>query len=344
MIVLLLVGVAYVNYGKNKGIVEVTKVKIENIKVRKTISGSGVVTSKNDASLSFTSVGRLQKIYVSKGDEVTKGQLLAQLDNRSVYAALQATKDARDIALRDLDLYIENYSDDVDAVGGEEAYNINIRRLNELVSKAEATYQAQISSSNDTYLYAPFSGTIIDIPLSEGETVGVGSTVIKIADLNMLTFEANIDQEDYGYIKPDLPVEITLDAYEGDTFVGKITGLPSYVNDSANEEFLINITIAADQDQKPILLGMKGDASIIVDETQDAVQALTFDSLYSDDNGNFVWVDEKSIVNKKYIELGIEGDVYTEIKTDLTKDIVISPINADKTLETGQKINYAQQN
>lgn len=342
ILVLLVIGLGYFNYAKTKNVVEVNKVELENIKVRKTISGSGVVTSKNDSNLSFTSVGKIQKVYVEKGDTVINGQLLAQLNNTSVLEALQATKDARDIALRDLDLYIENYATNVDAVGGQDEYNINIRRLQELVSKAEATYQSQLASSNDTYLYAPFSGTIVDVLLEEGETTGIGTTVIKIADLNSLTFEVNIDQEDYGYIKLGLPVEVTLDSYDGDIFNGKVSELPKYVNDLTNEDFLVDIDISSNDENKPTLLGMKGDASIIVDETKNIVQALIFDSIYSDDTGSFVWVDENSMVNKKYIDIGLEGDVYTEIKTDLLSDIVISTAKSDTTFEIGQKIKYSQ--
>jgi hypothetical protein len=59
-----------------------------------------------------------------------------------------------------------------------------------------------------------------------------------------LEFQADLDQEDYKFVKPDQSTEIILDAYPQDKFIGKVQSVPSYVDeDSATKTFKLKITL-----------------------------------------------------------------------------------------------------
>lgn len=328
--------VVYFLFIRKTGI-PVREIKIKNEVVKRTVSAPGSVKSKNEAELSFSSIGRLSYLSVKEGELVKRGDYLASLENISESQSTQALKDARDAAQRDLELYIESYETNKDAVGGADEYEIEKRKYQELLSKAEATYQAQIGNLGRTYIYAPFDGKIIDIYKQVGETVTAGSGIIKIADDAEKIFEIELDQEDFGYLENGQEVEITLDAYEDDLFMGTITSLPSYVETQDGGDFVIEIELAGDNNDKA-LFGMTGDAYIILDKTDSEVRSLTFDEIkYDIKDEPFVYVFNEGRVEKQLIELGLNGDIYTQVLTPIEKPI-IQESDAKYELQEGVKV------
>jgi len=327
--------VVVVIFNKAGGCVSVKKIDLKNKIVRRTVSVGGEIKSKQEANLSFSVVGRLAKTYVVKGEKVTKGQLLAYVDNYSNHQTTQSYKDARDITIRNKDKYIENYASNLQAAGGEDEYLMELRSLDELISQAEASYQAQIGVLNKTYIYAPFDGNIVDLFVEEGETVLAGAPVMELSDLSQLIFEIKLDQEDFGLLKIGQEVDIKLDSYEDQTFMGKINTLPFYV-DGSGSDFVIEVDLA-DKTNKEIYLGMSGDAYIILSETDSEVQALAFDEILYDIEGNpYIWTLVDKHIKKVYLELGLEGDIYTEIKTDI-ENAIVKPANDKIEIEEGDK-------
>lgn len=345
IIVLIIVAVgAFLIFGHN-GAIPVEQVTPQNRIVKRTIAANGTVKSLRSADMGFSLSGQISEISVEEGDEVEKGALLARIDNSSLWNDVQAAKDARDVALRDRELYIENYATNPDAVGGTDEYNIGLRRQNELVSRSEDQYQGALSALNKTYLYAPFAGTVIDVISIEGEVAGLGSPVVKLADLNQLIFEITVDQEDFGLLEKGMPVEITLDAYDGDTFEGTVLALPYYsqTTDSGGSDFTVTITIG--NSPKPVLYGMNGEAHIVLQNSSNEVQSLIFDSIFTDDSGNsYVWVLENGTVHRNDVETGIEGDVYTEVVTPLEGKTIVILVSQDSELQEGQKAKVTRGN
>ncbi len=329
----------FVLFRDNIKSIPVTQVELSNRVVEKTVSASGEVKAKKEAELSFNTAGKIQDIKVEKGDTVAKGDLLAYLDNYSAAQTAQSYKDARDVTLRDKDKYIEDYSTNLDAVGGSDEYAIALRRLDELISEAEATYQASLASLSDTYMYAPFAGTIVDVTKQMGETATIGASVVKLADLTNLIFEIVVDQEDYGLLKQNQSVKIELDAYENYTFSGFISKLPYYANGGDSANFTVEITLNSD-DQHPVLLGMMGDAHIVVASTETEVPSLVYDEIsFDEDDKPFVWVVRNGWLAKQPVEIGLEGDVYTQILTPI-QDTIVTSVSKDTEIKEGFKAKF----
>lgn len=335
LLIIIIAGVFYLN---TKGrMIPVKQIFAEERRIKRTVSSSGVIRSDNEAQLSFASLGRIYRIYCHEGNPVKKGMLLATLDSYSESETAKVYKDARDVALRDRDLFIEQYETNKDAVSGADEYSIQLRRLDELVSKAEASYQAQLGLLTRNYIYAPFDGYVIKINKKEGETALAGESILYIADLDNLFFEIALDQEDYGYLHINQPVEITLDAYENEQFTGEIINLPNYINLGETTNFIVKIGLSELND-KSILLGMGGDASIILSDSVSKVPSLVFDEiLYDIEDKPFLFVSENGIVKKLLIELGIQGDIYTQILTPVELPIIQS-ISDKLILEENLKV------
>ncbi len=339
IIIIALLGLTFVLIKGKNGSVEVRRVDVTSGPITKTVSAAGEVKSKYQADLALPTIGVIDYISVSKGDKVVAGQILANVYNYDTKQTAKAYKDARDVALHDLNIYVESYATNVNAVGGQDEYNINVRRLEELLSKAEASYQSTLGSLDKTVIKTPINATVIDITKNEGEVIGAGSTLVKVADLANLIFEVNVDQEDFGQVLLGQKTEIVLDSYEDEIFLGKVTDLPKHV-DETTDEFVVEIEINQST-QPPILLGMSGDAHIVINQANGDSSSIPFDALFDDEDGFYVWVEDNGSIKRMGVEIGLEGDVYTQINSDiLDLNIVVS--NSDTKLIEGMKVKIKE--
>ena len=311
----------------------VRRVEVKNREVKRTISASGIVKSENQADLSFLASGVISKMNVSEGDVVKKGQLIAYLDSSTQTQVVQSYKDARDIKIRQKELFEEEERANKKLLGGQDSYDIKLREYEESISQAEAGYQAQVSLLSNYYIYAPFDGSVVEVLKEEGETATTGAPVVRVADLNSVIFEVVLDQEDYGLVKEGQVTEVKLDSYENSVFMGSVDKLP-LSTDQPTGDFIVKVRF--DNNDKNVRLGMTGDAFMITDKTDGEVQSLTFNEIsYDKDDKPFVWIVENGKLKMFYVEVGLEGDLYTEVKNDLGDKVVVVPAKEDSEIEEG---------
>lgn len=317
--------------------VMVEQIPVEEVVVEETVSANGIITSHNYSDLNFLSSGTLKSVNVSEGEMVEENQLLATLDSYSVSQTAKAAKDARDIALRNRDLFIQQYADNKDEIGGDDQYQIRLRILNEEISKSGATYNSQLGNLTNLNIRAPFAGTIIEVSKKQNEPVGLSETVMKIADLNALYFEIDLDQEDFGKVSLSDAVEIELDAYPDEIFYGQVIELPTYINSSTSTQLKIKISLDQKED-KTFLVGMAGDATVITNRSAETVQSLPFDAIFTDeDDKDYIWTLNEGVINKRFIETGIVGDIYTEVLDNLDGQTVVIPSDSSTEISEGDK-------
>jgi RND family efflux transporter MFP subunit len=320
----------------------VREVTMEDRVVQRTVSASGEIVSDQDAKLAFKTLGRLYSLEVEKGQEVQKGALLATLENYTTAQTAQSYKDARDIVSRDRELFIENYSTNLNAYGGEDEYNLKLRIYDEQLSQAEATYQSALGSLWSTYLYTPFDGIVTEVPKVVGEAVLAGETVVRVSNLGNLVFEIGLDQEDYGFIKRGQKVEIELDAYADVTFEGTVSDLPFFTSTTSTSDFEVEIAVTPGEITP--LLGMTGDAHIVVARTENEVPALMFDEIFYDEQDKpYIWVHNAPYIEKQHVETGLEGDVYTEVISVVEHPVIVG-FNGNVDLKEGLKAKFPKGN
>lgn len=334
---LLISAVGYYFWSK-RGIIKVLEVNVAQNKVVKSVTASGVIKSEYEADLSFLASGKISRINVNENDNMKKGALLAVLNTNSQQESANALKNAVEALNNDKKIYIEKYGSNLDAAGGRKNYETTLKKYDDQIQQAESNYRSQLGLLPNYYIYAPFAGTIVDISKNAGENITINEKLIKIADLNKLYFEVDLDQEDLENIKLDQKVMVTLDAYPNTPFEGKVSELPSFAKEEGTSK-LFTVKIAMVKNDKPVLLGMDGDAEITVSQTDEAVNTLSFDEVFKEqDKKPFVWIINNSgVLEKKPIEIGLEGDVYTEIKTNLDGYKIVVPQNSRDKLKENQK-------
>lgn len=344
-VAIILVPMAIFGLQKVNGKVEVKQVQVYNQAIKSTISSTGSIKSMNEADLAFAATGRVTQINVEKGQDVRSGQLTAVLYALSQQETAEGLKNAMDVAIQNKEAYMEeNEGDDNIDFRQSDDYKIQLKKYDRLIEQAGANYRSQNASIQNLQIHTPFAGTVIDIYREVGEISTAGTTVVKIANLNKLYFEAQVDQEDFGLIQPGQTAEIQLDAYEDITFTGTVAKLPRYAetDSSGDVVFFIEIELIP-QEGHLILLAMEGDVDIIVNQTQDKVTALDFDVInYEENDSAYIWIAQDGKLKKMPIEIGLEGNLLTEVKTDLSNMTIVTSTDTKTEIGEGQKVKVAE--
>ena len=206
--------------------VKIAKVTSEDIPQTETYTATVESDLKNN--IAPNTPYRIERIYVDVGDHVRKGQVLVQLDASN---------------LQQLKLQVENQK-------------IEFNRTSQLyqvggASKAEydnAKLQLDVLSTQlrqlmqNTQLVSPISGVVTARNYDDGDMYGNGQPVLTVEQTNPVKVIVNISEVYYKQVFKGMPVDIQLDAYEGETFYGKVTIVYPSV-DQSTHTFPVEVTI-----------------------------------------------------------------------------------------------------
>lgn len=206
--------------------VKIAKVVSEDIPQTETYTATVESDVKNN--IAPNTPYRIEKIYADVGDYVRKGQMLVQLDASN---------------LRQLKLQLENQK--VEFGRTKQLYQVGG------VSKAEydnAQMQLDVISSQykqlvtNTQLVSPIDGIVTARNYDDGDMYG-GQPVLTIEQTNPVKVMVNISEVHYPKVHKGMPVDIELDAYEGEVFNGKVTTIHPTI-DVATHTFPVEVTIS----------------------------------------------------------------------------------------------------
>ena len=189
--------------------------------------------------------------------------------------------------------------------------------------------QAQLER---TVLVAPFAGVIADIngELNEYVTPSPpGIQTLPVVDLiepGCFLASAPIDEVDAPNIKTGLPARITLDAWRGRDFPGKVTRVGSYVIDLEKQARTVEVELAFDNpaDLKDLLVGYSADVDIILETRRDVLRIPT-EALF---DKHYVYVlTDAGKLEKRKIGVGLSNWSFTEVTDGVAEgaSIVTTP-------------------
>ena len=216
------------------------------------VVANGYVVARTKAAVSAKIPGRLAMLNVSEGSRVEKGTIIARLDNAdysagvgqaeaelaSARATLIEAQSDRDQMQREYARVRNVHTQNPTLVSPQEVENAESR-----VQQADARLSAQsarvdaaaaglrVAQANleNTYIRAPFTGTVLRKEAEVGEvvapSVGGGLTrgaVVTMADLATLEVEVDVNEAYIARIANGQQARITLDAYPDTAFRGAV--------------------------------------------------------------------------------------------------------------------------
>ena len=206
------------------------------------LQATGYVTARRQATVSAQIVGTLTEVLIEEGDHVTKGQVLARLEDSSQLAGLNAAKASAGAALaqvaqmrtqlaqaeRDRDRLQDLVGRKLVPEQQAEQARTQVEDLRAQMHAAEArarSAQAQVTVAQVNFDYtvvrAPFDGVITQKAAQVGEIIapsaaGGGFTrtgVGTIVDMDSLEVDVDVNEAYIGRVVADMPAEAVLDAY-----------------------------------------------------------------------------------------------------------------------------------
>lgn len=220
----------------------------------------GTVNYNEIKKLGFKSPGKIEKVYVTKGEKISKGSLLAKLDTKDLKFSYEASKAQLDASksqyTKALDAY--NFANDTyeriknmyekNAISKqkyEEAkLQLDIRQselnqANELKNQAKVDFDYKESLLQDATLKADSNGYIVDTLFKEGEMVSAGYPVVVVRNDNKIV-NVGLTQEDIVKIKLGDTAQIKANNTVVEGTITNISELPDTDTRTYNVELALN--------------------------------------------------------------------------------------------------------
>jgi len=336
-IVLLLLLVYVLKYFKDSNTKEVVDYKTElpfYTTLDTKIVATGKLNPEEEIELKPQISGIVDRILVEEGDLVQKGDLIAKIrvvpNEQALVSAQSRIKTARLSFDNSKTLYDRNkalYDKGVISRQDFENTELSLNQAQENYIQAQNDYQiikqGSISGggSANTNIVAQIPGTILEIPVREGDQViqsnnfNAGTTIATVADMSKMIFEGKVDESEVGKLDEGKEIKVILGAINEKEFPAKLTFVaPKGIEEAGAVQFVIKADVEVESSNK-IRAGYSANAEIEV-ESKDSVMVikealLQFNRITENpfveilnDNGSF---------RKKDVKIGISDGINVEI-------------------------------
>ncbi len=337
----ILIGAVFTYYGffkKDKNAVSFVTTKVIRGDISKQITANGTINPVNLIKVGTQVSGRIEKVYVDFNDKVKEGQLLAEIDKSVLQSQLdmavakkQKAKAALDLSKLELnrasDLFKKDYIAKAELDKAQVDYKTNLAEYN----SADSEYKRADINLSYAIIKSPVNGIVISREIDEGQTVAASFSspdLFKIAeDLSKMQIEASVSEADIGMIKHGQEVSFTVDAYEGEDFVGIIDNIRL---NPVSESNVVTYTVIVKIDNEDLRLipGMTAYLNIVIKKEENILKVnnSVFNFVPNSEKGNknrnknimykLVGKDLQQIEVKK----GIVSDTETQIISDQVKE------------------------
>src|SRR5206468_4142159 len=197
---------------------------------------SGTLQPDTTVEVKSKASGEILQLLAETGQLVKRGAPLVRVDPRNARNALAQAEANLDVARAQLTNATsqKNRSDELYKSQSITEQENEQARLDYADAKA-AVVNAQVAVDNakiqleDTDVRAPITGTVIEKDVERGtviasatHNVSGGTTLLKMADLNLVQVNTLVDETDIGKIMVGQPATITVDAYPNRPFDGVV--------------------------------------------------------------------------------------------------------------------------
>jgi RND family efflux transporter MFP subunit len=211
------------NSDPKENVVFVKTQKIQLADFAETINLTGSIESTNDIVVPAEESGRVVEWFVDKGSTVSKGQVMARLDD----ALIKAGFDAAEANFKMAEV---NYEKQKKAYDEQAVSELQLKNLEYQRDAARAQSDMARKRLDHTKIVAPVDGVINERYVDEGEMIGAGMPAAHVIDVHRLKIALGIPERYASRIHTGMTIWFSIDAFPGETFSGKIGYVGAAVN------------------------------------------------------------------------------------------------------------------
>ncbi len=294
--------------------------------VESTVSAvtSGTVQAEQVAELAFGAVGRVRALNIAVGDKVTKGQILAEIENEDMRVALlTATSELR----RRQTLFKERVSPAME------------------VERAQREFDMAQSAYEKTLIRAPYDGIIAEVNLELGQLSQITAVVplapLRIVDVQSRYVRVEIDEVDMPRVKVGLPVRLKILAVRREPFKGTVRKVVPYVRSEREQDRTVETEIVVDQEGLLLPVGASADVEIVIEQREDVLWLPSRVVLGRGDK-RYVFARVGDKIIKQPVKIGLLNYDRTQIVEGLSAGEQVAMPQEGVDLVDGLKITVAE--
>lgn len=368
LLVIVAVGFAVYKHMFAKEQVSYITEKVSRKTINKVVNATGEVKAVELVTVGAQASGKIEKLYVSIGQEVKKGDMIAQIDSttqtnaveenkaklNSLNAQLNAAKVSMRIAQKQYDrmqkLRTNDAASEEDFENSQDSYEAAKAKVTELESSiAESEISLNTAQTNLGYtkITAPLDGTVVSIPVKEGQTVNAAMntpTIVQIADLSKMEILIEISEGDIANVKQGAKVTYSILSNSKDiketTLKAIDPGLTLLTNGEygevvgSSEAIYYYGRLVVPNERGDLRIGMTTQTVIYVDEAKD-VLSIPVLALRTDKSEPYVNILTPSGVQERPIQTGVSDGLNIEVKYGLQEgdEVIIAQLSASEVLD-----------
>ena len=294
----------------------------------------GVVKTKQNVLIYPEMQGTLQRVYVKEGQRVSKGQILATIDDGGLGSQLEQLKTQAELAKTTFERQKRLWEQKI----GSEIQYLQAKTNFDAAENAVKQLQSQLGKST---IRAPFSGIIDDVIKDQGTVVAPGqaSEVFRIVNLSNMYIQVDVPETYISEITKGKEAKVYFPVL-GDTIITKIRETGNFINPS-NRSFSVEIpvpnkngTIKPNLTAKVRLNDYSSENAILIPQSiiSENAEGEQYTYITSEPNA-----DSQAIVTRSIITTGKTQEGYVEVLTGITDGNYIVQEGA-RTVKDGQKV------
>ena len=314
-------------------------VHAEQRRIGATVNATGVVRLRVGSEVRVGSQlsGIVRKLNVTVGSHVESGDIIAEIDDRTIQARLadgeaQAELDRASMERTRVSYERARLLASKRVVAAQEEEDLRLA-----LDEAKAKYQKSLRDCdlirvdlNYVTIRAPISGTVASVSTQKGETVAAAfatPTFVTIIGDHALQLVAMVDENDIASVKANDAATFTADALPAQEFSGAVQSIApkaTIVSGVVNYE----VTIAIRDDTETLKPDMT--ANVSIQTTQHDALLLPASAVRREGDQTFVYVAVKNGRERKPVSVGSKENGLIEIKKGIgLGDAVLLPANTN---------------
>ena len=359
-------------FGNDDNITYITE-KVQRQNIQKVVNAAGEVRAIQLVTVGAQVSGKIETLYVTVGQVVKKGDLIAEIDSttqqnevdinkaklNSYEAQLAAAKVSLKIAekkyKRTQALRKQNAASAEDLEDAEDAYETAKSKVTELdstIKETEISLSTAETNLGYTKITAPLDGTIVSVPVKQGQTINAAMdtpTIVQIADLSQMEILIEISEGDISNIKPGVKVTYSIlgdlnNIYET-TLKSIDPGLTLLTNNEytevvgSDEAIYYYGRLVVPNDRGVLRIGMTT-LNVIYEDSAEDVLTVPATAIKNEGQGKFGEILTKNGVEKRSVVTGVSDGLNIEVKSGVKEgeEAVLAKMSSAEISDKTSKI------
>jgi macrolide-specific efflux system membrane fusion protein len=328
--------------------------------VEETVLATGVIEASSLVSVGAEVSGSIKSLNVALGDNVSAGDVIAEIDSlnqenavkaaEAALANIEAQEEIQQASLAQARVALERAEklnsdklvSDADLQTAQLAVRTGEAQLKAIaaqIQQAELSVESAQLDLDRTRIIAPSAGTVVAVAVEVGQSVNASSstpTIVKIANLDRMVVKAEISEADVPRVEPgqkvyftilgdpDTPIEATLRAVEP---APESIATDSTTSSSSSAIYYNGLFDVENPDHR-LRISMTAQVTIVLQAAEDVLTIPSSVLTGTGRNGGYmlsIWNEGEGRAEPRRVEVGLNNKVTAEVVSGLNEgDLIVS--------------------